>query len=169
MHGKAAQSRLLVLKQQVRLMRRVVFVSLLALLTSGCAMAARNALAAATRPDPAQMLEKADTDGDGRITRAEFTEARARLFAKLDRNGDGYLDKQDLYKGLLARRNPEGSDRLKQAMMMLDKNGDGRISREEFVDGPSLLFDRADANHDGVIDARELAAFRAALAARRAQ
>lgn len=150
-------------------MRAILLIGLIALSTSGCAMVARNALAAATRPDPGQMLADADINGDGRITRAEFTAARARLFVKLDRNADGYLDKQDVPQRLLARRNDENGGRLKEAMMMLDKNGDGRISRDEFVSGPSLMFDRADTNHDGVIDAGELAAFRAVIAARRAQ
>jgi Ca2+-binding EF-hand superfamily protein len=142
-------------------------VSVIALSLSGCAAVARKALAAGGKPNISQLLANADENGDGKITRAEFTNARARLFAKLDRNGDGFLSKDDVPQGLLGRR--RGGDRMQQAMAMLDKNGDGRISREEFVNGPGLLFTRADSNHDGVIDAQELAAFRAAAAARRSQ
>jgi Ca2+-binding EF-hand superfamily protein len=147
--------------------RFILVVSLIALSVSGCAAVARNALAAGARPDISQMLANADENGDGKISRAEFTEARAKLFARIDRNGDGFLTKDDVPQGLLGRRRGDG--RLQQAMTMLDKNGDGRISRDEFVNGPGLLFDRADTNHDGVIDAQELAAFRAVIAARKSQ
>jgi Ca2+-binding EF-hand superfamily protein len=147
--------------------RFILVISVIALSVSGCAAVARKALAAGNRPDISQMLANAEENGDGKITRAEFANARARLFAKFDRNGDGFLSKEDVPQGLLGRR--RGGDRLQQAMTMLDKNGDGRISRDEFVNGPGLLFSRADANHDGVIDAQELAALRAAMAARKSQ
>ena len=142
-------------------------VSLIALAVSGCAAVARKAVAAGARPDVSQMLENADENRDGRISRAEFADARAKLFARIDRNGDGFLSKDDVPQGLLGRR--RGGDRLQQAMTMLDKNGDGRIGRDEFVNGPGLVFDRADVNRDGVIDGRELAAFRAVIAARKSQ
>lgn len=145
-------------------MRIAVIVSVVALVTSGCVATAVRAIAQPRKPDFAQMLEKADADGDGNITKAEFTDARAKIFARLDRNGDGYLTKDDV-PSFAARRNANGG-RLQQAELMLDKDGDGRISRDEFVNSPSLLFDRADTNHDGVVDKNELAAFKAAMAAR---
>ena len=41
------------------------------------------------------MLDNADADHDGRITRAEFTAARMAMFDKLDRNHDGVLTAQE--------------------------------------------------------------------------
>jgi hypothetical protein len=146
-------------------MRIAVIVSVVALVTSGCVATAVRAIAQPRKPDFAQMLEKADADGDGNINKAEFTDARAKMFARLDRNGDGYLTKDDVPR-FAARRNANGG-RLQQAELMLDKDGDGRISRDEFVNSPSLLFDRADTNHDGVVDKNELAAFKVAMAARK--
>lgn len=40
-----------------------------------------------------------DLDGDGQVTAAEFTEATDKLFAALDRNGDGFLTVEDLGRG----------------------------------------------------------------------
>jgi len=142
---------------------RLIFVVALALLTtSGCVGMAVRAMARPTRPDFAQLLAKADTNGDGIVTKAEFTQARAKMFDRLDRNHDNYLSKDDKPRFSL-RQNGNG-DRLQQMVLMLDKDGDGRISRSEFVDSPSLLFERADTNHDGAVDASELAAIRSKLA-----
>ena len=114
------------------------------------------------RPDPMQMLEKADSNRDGKVTRGEFLEARRARFATMDRNGDGCFDEDDL--GRLARR--RGGDRIRNLTAALDADRDGRLCRSEFVDGPTRLFDRADRNGDGVLDADERAAL-AAVAARR--
>jgi len=146
-------------------MRLILVVALAALTTSGCVGMAVRAVAQPSGPDFFELLEKADTNGDGIITKAEFTDARAKMFARLDRNHDGYLTKDDKPRFSL-RRNASG-DRLQQLILMLDKDGDGRVSRDEFVNSPSLLFDRADANHDGQIDAAELAAFKATMATRK--
>lgn len=117
--------------------------------------------------DPAQLLERADLNGDGRITRAEYREARSRLFDRLDRNKDGVINKDDAPRRRLMRRS--GSDRFQELLAYMDRDGDGRVTRDEFVNGPTPMFDHADTNGDGVVDARELAAFREAAATRLAR
>jgi Ca2+-binding EF-hand superfamily protein len=100
------------------------------------------------------MLENADTDHDGKVTRQEYTNARAEQFAKLDRNGDGVVDDSDS-GGRAGKRGAALRARL-------DTNSDGKLTKEEFVNGPTPMFEQFDANHDGVLDAQELAAARSA-------
>ena len=146
-------------------MRIAIIVLLAALTTSGCVGMAVRAVAQPRKPDFSKLLERADANGDGTITAAEFTDARAKMFTRLDRDNDGYLTKDDTPR--LALRRSGNGERMQGMMLMLDKDGDGKISRDEFVNSPSLLFQRADTNRDGVIDQTELASFKAALAARK--
>ena len=111
------------------------------------------------RRDPAEIFASADANGDGVVTRAEFLETRASAFSKYDRNGDGFIDGNDIPQRLRARGKASG--RLDNLVERFDTNEDRRISRAEFVDGPTLLFDRADANHDGQVSKDEISALRA--------
>ncbi|WP_129775180.1 EF-hand domain-containing protein [Peristeroidobacter soli] len=98
------------------------------------------------------IFERADTNHDGSVTREEFLAARAAQFAKFDRNSDGYIDSADVPERLAKRR---GGDFL---ATQFDADGDGKVSKEEFVNGPTTLFDRADTDKNNVLDAKELAA-----------
>ena len=147
-------------------MRLIAIILIVSLSTSGCIGLAARAVAQPGKRDFADMLAKADANNDGVITRAEFTDARAKLFKRMDRNGDGFLSEDDAPRFSL--RGKSSKDRIAQAILLTDKDGDGKVSYDEFVNGPSRLFDRADTNHDGTIDAAELAAFRAVFAARKA-
>ena len=75
-----------------------------------------------------QRMMAADTDGDGKISRAEFaaqaqarggTHDPARIFDRLDINHDGYLDKGEIHAA------------LEQRFQRLDANKDGVITAEE--------------------------------------
>ena len=67
-----------------------------------------------------------DTDGDGKVSRAEYMAAAksgrgdpARRFAKIDQNGDGMLDEAEI-DAMLTRR-----------FKRQDTNGDGMLSADE--------------------------------------
>jgi hypothetical protein len=67
------------------------------------------------------------------------------------------------------RRGPANgptADTLVARMMAFDKNKDGKLTRDEVTDGRLLrLFDRADADKDGVVTKEELTALAARMAA----
>jgi hypothetical protein len=114
-----------------------------------------------------KFLEAADANNDGSITRQEYLDHRAQTFSKLDRNSDGFFDQGDMPKRRL-RSGGGGGERLAELKEQFDTNDDGRISQSEFTNGPTLAFDRADRNQDGVLDSDEIAAAKEAAKAARA-
>jgi Ca2+-binding EF-hand superfamily protein len=105
----------------------------------------------------------ADTNADGFVTRTEFLAYRDAQFTKLDRNRDGVISPADFPR--LAKRKPEALDRLMEALGGADSNGDGAISRSELAQSPPMMFDRADADHDGRVTKAEYDAARARMRA----
>ena len=67
---------------------------LLAVLLAGGALA--SPATARERSDPTEMLDKADANRDGAVSRAEFVDARRARFSQMDRNGDGYFSDDDV-------------------------------------------------------------------------
>jgi Ca2+-binding EF-hand superfamily protein len=107
------------------------------------------------------MLESADTNKDGFVSRDEYIAARAQNFDRLDRNHDGFIDQDDVPRRLRERK--ESNDRIAQLRAEFDTDGDDRISRSEYAKGPTTLFDRADTDHDGKLSTQEIAAVKSAL------
>jgi len=101
------------------------------------------------------MLARADANGDGAVTWAEFMALRTGMVAAMDRNDDGYVDSQDRPR-LMASRFDEGFERLVQA----DANRDGRISRAELTNRQAPAFEAADTDRNRVLSASEIAAIR---------
>jgi EF-hand domain pair/EF hand len=126
-------------------MRLSLFLALFAI--SGSAHAAN--------PNVANMLgrmQQADTNRDGVVTKAELIAFRANNFGRLDRDGNGVLTRADI-PAFMSRLN--SSLDFNSLMQQFDANKDGKISRTEFVDGPTVIFDGADANHDGMLTTAE--------------
>ena len=113
---------------------------------------------------PAEMLKRADTDGDGTVSRDEFIKARtARLeqtFERMDANGDGKLDEQEAEAGaeqmraMMAggrggARRPDGARPQRPAGERPERPGAAAMGEQ--------AFDRFDADGDGKLSREEFA------------
>lgn len=126
------------------------------------------------RPGPPhEGWEKADTDGDGRLSPEEFAalprlrevdeEKLARLFGRLDKDGDGFLSREELETVFRPGRG-EGRDAFRR-LGELDRDGSGGVDFEEFSAGPWFrnlpeekrreVFQRLDTDGDGEITPRD--------------
>ncbi len=122
-------------------------------------LVAQETLGSAGRGGGMAMLRMADTNGDGVITRDEIAAAADARFARRDHSGDGALDRTDR-----AMPVANGAPGASAAPARAQRN----VTREQFRAGAMRRFDRLDTNHDGKIDATELAAAETLMRARRA-
>lgn len=72
-------------------------------------------------------------------------------FWRMDRDGDGAISKEEFTR--VAQR--RGHRRVAYRFVRYDDNRNGLISKEEFVEAPTRLFRRFDANDDGVVTREE--------------
>ena len=100
------------------------------------------ALAASGVADAVKMF---DTDKGGTLDLAEAKKAAANLFAKLDRDHDGTLDKRELAGRLSARE-----------LAAADPDHDGTLTVDEYLVVVERRFSAANPDKDGTLDAREL-------------
>ncbi len=109
-----------------------------------------------------RVLQAADADGDRSIARAEIDALAAEEFAWRDRNGDGALDEGDMSptaRRLIAQRQADAADDdapRRDRPGRADADDDGRVTQAEFMAAETRIFERIDADSDGVITPDEL-------------
>lgn len=79
-------------------------------------------------PPSRQGPARGDTDGDGRLSRAEFVDARIARLVALDTDGDGIVTREERQAAHQARR----AERADRHFARLDANGDGAVTRAEY-------------------------------------
>jgi Ca2+-binding EF-hand superfamily protein len=97
-----------------------------------------------------------DKDKDGELSAQEIA-AAAEALATLDKNEDGIVSHDELRP---PPPPPPGELDLVEHLLTHDTDGDGVLTPVEMLPPHArMLFDEADTNEDGVIDAAELEAW----------
>lgn len=65
-----------------------------------------------------KMMERVDTDGDGKISKAEFMAKHESKFMKMDVNGDGFLSKDEMKeaKSKMKEKRQQMREKIKDRM-----------------------------------------------------
>jgi Ca2+-binding EF-hand superfamily protein len=98
------------------------------------------------------LLEKFDTNKDGKITKAQIDAVLADQMKKYDTDGDGTLSLSE-YQALFDDQMHEAMVRSFQA---LDREGAGKVTLDELRAPIDRVVQRLDRNHTGVIDLNQL-------------
>lgn len=95
----------------------------------------------------ARLMERFDTDKDGKITRAEFDAVRAEVFGGADANGNQAVSLEEfttIWQGM-------NDNRIVGGFQRYDTDGDLSITLEEYTAGNSGFVKNHDRNGDGVV------------------
>jgi len=101
----------------------------------------------------ADRFAKLDKNKDGRLSKEEVRMPPAR-FQQLDQNRDGFLSQSEFS----ARKRPGRKDRGGPMWDRVDSNRDGKLTQQEITAAADRMFERLDTNKDGTITQQEMQA-----------
>lgn len=108
-------------------MRKILLAGAFAALTLAAAGGAALAQQAGAQPRTSHAM-RADADGDGRISQAEFVGQRVQRLTAADADRDGSVAPEEMRAAFQARSTERADTRFQR----MDANSDGAISRAEF-------------------------------------
>ncbi|MFT4901555.1 MAG: hypothetical protein ACI81V_000829 [Lentimonas sp.] len=118
-----------------------------------------------SKPNPAEIFRKLDTDGSKSISKAEIegvekAKHMTENFDRIDANGDGELTPDEMRAHRESMPGKGGERGKGEGMKALDADQSRSISKEEAANAPRLAeaFDNIDANGDGELTPDELRA-----------
>lgn len=159
------------------------------LLGTAAALAVAMTIPALSHAEPgkrghgAHLFGMADTDKSGDISKDEFRAAAEARFAAMDKDGDGYVTKEEMaaaHAGMRSRFEARRGDPAERFAAM-DADGDGKVTLDEMkqaaekrmaehgregglserhAERMAKFFEKADANNDGVLTLEEMQAVR---------
>ena len=98
-----------------------------------------------------------DTDGDGKISRAEHAAAAQQMFAQCDANHDGVVTAAEMDAAMALKGDkPTKHDKTSaEKIQVIDQNGDGQLTIAEHKAGAEKMFTTMDKNGDGFLSKDE--------------
>ena len=95
----------------------------------------------------ARLMERFDTNADGKLTQKELNESRRALLAKFDTNKDGKLTLKE-FEGLWLEFMQR---RMVRSFQRLDVDGDSTVTLDEYLKPFARIVERFDRNEDGAL------------------
>jgi Ca2+-binding EF-hand superfamily protein len=113
--------------------------------------------AAIAGQDADKHFKMMDTNGDGKISRAEHAAAAKQMFQQCDANHDGVVTAAEMDAAMAARGEKlgKGDKTSAEKIQMIDQNGDGKITAAEHEAGSEKIFTQMDKNGDGYLSKEE--------------
>lgn len=100
-------------------------------------------------------FRRLDVDGNGVITRAEVQAPRISKFTQVDTNNDGKITSAEMIEARNMRLVEETAKCVAIVINKFDRDQDGALSADELPDVDGNLFDRVDANGNGIVSQEE--------------
>lgn len=138
------------------MLRTTLVVALVSVITFAAGCATRPKYEAKAR-DVQELFKKADTDGDGRVSRAEFANFMIEeAFNNFDQNEDGFVTLDEF----------KAAGGTEADFRRINRSGTGKITLAEAKTSRTILermttpFDEADLNGDGYVTWEEFQTYR---------